>query len=55
MQRALPSPHAGGINPHGRYHSAVGLEGPPAPVTWELVQGEREREGREGKEERERG
>ncbi len=59
-QRALAPPHAGGIDPPGRYHSAVGLEGPPAPATWELVQDERERErggkgGRERERERERG
>ncbi len=45
-----PPPHAGGIDPPDHYHSAVGLEGLPAPVTWELVQGEKERErGGEGR------
>ncbi len=48
-QRALAPPHTGGIDPPGRYHSAVGLEGPPAPATWELVQDERERERGEGR------
>ncbi len=33
-----------GGGPPGHSRSAVGLEGPPAAVTWELGQGERERE-----------
>ncbi len=48
MPRALPRPHAGAIDPPDRCHSFVGLEGPPAPATWELVLGERERGGKTG-------
>ncbi len=51
--RALPPPPAGGNAPPGHSRSAAGLEGPPAAVTWELGQGERERE-MGGKKERER-
>ncbi len=39
-----PPPPAGGNAPPGHSRSAVGLEAPPAAVTWELGQGERERE-----------
>ncbi len=42
-------PLAGGNGQPGHSHSAAGLEGPPAAVTWEREQGEREREmGRKG-------
>ncbi len=42
-------PLAGGNGQPGHSHSAAGLEGPPAAVTWERGQGEREREmGRKG-------